>query len=329
MLLFPSCNNDGSDNSYEENHNLIGSDIENFLFVGIAGETPSIYSFDLSSHKHKKFWYKPRENVIDYSVSPDFKKAYFLTALSIEEGGSLPLIRKLKLYLIDLKTSEVKHIKNFGNVGQVITNWEDDNTYGIIINTFDVLIATELNQTKQLYNSFGKLLIDESKTFDILKDGFPVTSRVKKNLESPSGRFLIREDADKKIFLLNDKTTNQIDTVKSDSMFISDFRFSDNIKYLIVNFLSGESNQGFNNSDSSLTLVYSLTNKKNIREWKNKGKSNFMLINQYLVFDTGIGTESKILIYNFSEDKVIHSINIRGGCGLKNIPGKIIYNVVD
>jgi hypothetical protein len=329
FVIFISCNNDSSDERFSEDFNSDENDVSHFIFVGIAGETPSLYSFDFSSLKHKKFWYKPRENVIDYSVSPDFQKAYFLTALSIEEGGSLPLIRKLKLYLADLRTSEVKHIKNFGNVGQIITTWEDENTYRIILNTFDIFIATELNQVKQLYNGFGKLLIDESKTFDILKDGFPATYRMKKKYESPSGRFVIKEDPDRQFFLLDDKTTKQVDTLGTDSMFINDFWFSPNDRYVVANFVSGEINPLINNVDSSLTLIYSLSNKKNIRVWTQKGKSNFMLINRYLVFEKGSGTESKILIYDIKEDKVIHSINIRGGCGLKNIPGVVVYDVVD
>ncbi len=329
FVIFISCNNDSADDRYSEDFNSNENYISHFIFVGIAGKTPSLYSFDLSTHKHKKFWYKPRENVIDYSVSPDFQKAYFLTALSIEEGGSLPLIRKLKLYLADLRTSEVKHIKNFGNVGQIITAWEDENTYRIIINTFDTFIATELNQVKQLYNGFGKLLIDESKTFDILKDGFPSTFRMKKKYESPSGRFIIKEDSEKKFFLLNDRTTKQVDTLKADSMYISDFEFSRSDNYIVARFVSGEPNTVTNSVDSSLTLIYSLSNKKNIREWKHKGISNFIIINRFFVFDMGSGTESKILVYDVRADKVIHSINIRGGCGLKNIPGVVVYDVVD
>ncbi|QQS36319.1 MAG: hypothetical protein IPM56_19100 [Ignavibacteriales bacterium] len=330
LIIFSSCEKSPDTNEFVNDPDSIG--LSSFLFVGIIGETPSLYKYDFETGKYKKFWYKPRENVIEYSVSPDFKKAFFFSALSIEEGGSLPLIRKVKLYLADLTTFEVKHIKNYGNVGQVITSWEDENTFKVILNSFDIIVATELNQTTQLYNSFGKLLIDESKTFDIIKDGFPSPLKNKKYFESPSGRFKVTPDDNKMTLVLNDLKTNQVDEFGSDSLFNHQVSFNPNEKFLIANFFS-ESDLMLSRSpepvDTSSIIVYSLSNKKLQREWKGSGPKNFFAAGDYLVFDDGIKNTSSIIIYNLGEDKIVTTIKVNSGCGIKNIPGVTIYDVVD
>jgi hypothetical protein len=324
ILAFVSCNSDSSDSPGDNKYKSPNADINKFLFVGIADKTPSLYLYDLSQNKYKRFWYQPRENVIDLSVSPDFQKAFFVTALSVEEGGSLPLIRKVKLYLIDLVLMKITHIKKYGNAGQIITNWEDENNFKIVINTFDKIIATDINQTTQLYNSFGKLLVDESKTFDLLKDGYPALPKPKRNYESPSGEYYLQLSGDRQFFLLNERRTNQQDTIKTSKLLTNQFAWSYNEKYLAVNFVSGNSVL-----DTSSILVYSLSNKKVQKEWKGNGIKNFYLLNKLLIFDNGIGQESELIIYNCGTNKVINKIRIKGGCGLKNIPGIRTYDVVE
>lgn len=332
-LVFISCNNE-SDESGGDKHfkPLPTTNVEKILFVGVKGETPSVYIYDLKQNKYKVFWYKPRETVIDLSVSPDFMKAYFITALSIEEGGTLPLIRKVKLYLVDLKLLRITHIKNFGNTGQIITKWEDENNYTIIMNTIDKVIATDVNQTTQLFNNFGKLLIDESKTFDILKDGFPQPPKTKTNYESPSMRYVIQESAERNAYHLTDRTTKEKDSISSVPLYTNQLSWSYDDKFVTANFYDVNLNNpdgAVTKIDSSSIVIYSLTDKKIQREWNGTGLKNFTLLNDLLLFDSGFGELSELLIYNLKTDEVTNTIHLRGGCGLKNIPGLLVFDVVD
>ena len=40
----------------------------------------------------------------------------------------------------------------------------------------------------------------------------------------------------------------------------------------------------------------------------------------YLIFDDGFNVRSQLIIFNFRSGQIIDSVNISGGCGLKNIP---------
>lgn len=333
LLIFISCNTDSNESNGDKHFKPVPfQNVEYFLFVGTKSETPSLYKYDLKQNKHKPFWHKPRETVIDLSVSPDFMKAFFITALTIEEGGALPLIRKVKLYLVDLKSSEVKHIMNYGNTGQIITKWEDENNYKIVLNTIDKIIATDINQTTQLFNSFGKLLIDESKTFELLKDGYPQPSKAKVNYESPSMRYSIQESGERIAYYLNDKKTKQQDTLNSQPFFTNQFAWSYDDKFVAANFYDVNLNNPDSTKmiiDSSSIIIYSLADKKIQREWKGNGLKNFTLLNHLLIFDNGFGKQAELVIYNINTDKVINNIIISGGCGLKNIPGLSTFKVND
>lgn len=329
LLIFNSCKSESSE-FRNDNFNPVKIEAGSILFVGMIGETPSLYTYDIVKNEYQQFWYKPREIVVDLSISPNFMKAFFITALSIEEGGSLPLIRKVKLYLVDLNTMEVTHIKNYGIAGQIITSWEDENNYKIVINTLDKIIATDINQSTQLFNVFGKLLIDETKTFDLLKDGYPQPQKVKKNNESYSKRYFLQVSDDNRTYLLNDRSTNMNDTIASYPLQVNQFTWSYDDKYITANF--NYQNIDYSGGDSMYTssiIFYSLNNKRIQREWKGPGIKNYYQLNELVIFDNGLGHESELVIYNLETDKVINHIRINEGCGLKNIPGRLTYGVVE
>ncbi len=70
----------------------------------------------------------------------------------------------------------------------------------------------------------------------------------------------------------------------------------------------------------STIYVYDVVNQKTVKKWDSEDKMNFIIANELLIFDTSVYNQSSIVVYNFSNDEDVNRIQIRGGCGIINIP---------
>ena len=297
---------------------------EGFLFVGIIVHKPGIYKYDVIKKKQTEFWSNYNEQVVDLTYSLDGKYAFFLTAGYFGKKSFLPYITRVKLYLIDLDSSRVIFIKNFGNGAQVFTQWQSDSNFKIIFNKPDKIVPTYINQQIYICNVFGKELLNEIQTYDLTKSPYPRPQRNTLNYESPGGDYkIISTSTDSTNLYLEDTYEKSYDFVASNSQKLNKFAWSYDGSYLIVSTIditAGNKTLISGNLATSNLYIYDVDQKKIVKVWKGSGIKNFFLRNDFLIFDNGFDEKSSITIFNYRKLKVYDVIKLKSGCGLRNIP---------
>ena len=69
----------------------------------------------------------------------------------------------------------------------------------------------------------------------------------------------------------------------------------------------------------SSLYVYDLAHKQIDFKMEGEGRMNFIIANDFLIFDDGIGNKSSIVIVDLKSNNEINRISINGGCSLQSI----------
>ena len=263
------------------------------------------------------FWNSNDERVINLITSPDQTSAFFLTKRKQRLRSSQPAIERGKLYRIDYELNKVEFITQLEDGIQIIAYWLDDDRFALIINSIDKTIASYVNKNTQLYNRFGKLLSDKTEIFDLTKDGYPVTKMPDPEFNSPNEMFTLIEKNDS--LLVQQNSSKKVHPINIRSKKAVQLGWAENNRNLIL--LLNDKNQ-VNESDGlsqSLLAIYDLKEKKIKKIFNDVPLRHFVLIGDFLIFDSGIGRDSHIRIFNLSSMSDFRTIKINGGCSLKNI----------
>lgn len=319
-MILISCDNESSDNENLKDYRATVEttalkNIEYFFFVGKAGWETGLYKYNLNDNEYELFWSAAKENVVQLLYSDNLEYAFFITARRIGTKRGVSFIRRIKLYSLDLGNSSVELIREIGDAVQLLANWLDNN-FKIQLTQFDMKIASHIKKINQIYSPFGKLLKEETETFDFIKDSYPQFEMKHTSLISPSGNFGITQSADSvflsiagvegKVFI--DSTTSKINKGK----WNSDERY--------VFFTADPISENKFKKIPSTIYVYDIVNQKTVKKLDSQDKINFFIANELLIFDTRVNYQSSIVVYDFSKDEDVNKIRIRGGCGIINIP---------
>lgn len=323
IIAFVSCSDDKNSNPDEESLN---KEIKNarltefldFYFVGNYAGRPSIFRYDHLTDKYKVFWHSEDERVIDLLISPDNKSGYFITKRKQRLKSSQPAIEKGKLYRIDFEIKKVESITQLEDGIQVIPFWIDNDRFTLVINSIDKTIASYINKNTQVYNRFGKLLSDNTDVYDLTKDGYPITKLPSLKYNSPNEMFSVIEKKDS-IIIRQQKSKKEIKIGISSNKIIN-LGWADNNKHLILLLKSKEQqSQTSNDLEKTDLTIYDLQKKKIVKKFETPGYKRFVLIGDFLIFDSGIGKDSYIEIFKLESLSNYKTIKINGGCGLRNI----------
>jgi hypothetical protein len=307
------------DNLTNEIANAKLSVFSELFFVGNYSGNPSIYIFISDSKKVNVFWNKNDEQVIDLLVSPDRKAAYFLTKQKQKLKSSQPAIEQGRLYHIDFETKKVESVAKFEEGIQLISFWNDNDRFTVVINSVDKTIASYINKNIQVYNRFGKLLSDNSEIFDLTIDGYPLTKLPALKYTSPNQLFTVVQKNDS-IQIKRNKIIKNIPTrfVNKD---LTQIEWAENNKLVILKMkpksISKQQTAGYNNF---LLVIFDIKKEKTLKIFDDDGYKNFVLIGDFLIFDSGFGKDSNVIIYKLNPLEEVNTIKINGGCGLRNIP---------
>ncbi len=298
--------------------------LQNFLFVGTIDNKAGLYKYNIKEKKYTKFWSNGSQNVVELSYSKDMKTAFFLTARHYGKRGVFPYITDVKLYLSSSDSSNVSLLKKIGSGMQVFTKWGMDNTYKVILNSFDKTIANYVHQHVQIFNMFGKELLDKTNTYNIVKDGYPKPPGIIINKVSPDKKYFLSSAGKDtiSIFINNPGNGNNVFIVKG-TQKLNQLRWvgeDKSVVFTTINITPNNNTLYKKKPETSKLFIYSIQSKKVIKQWNGGGVKNFFIYGKTLVFDNGFDNNSSIYIYNLNKNKMIDSVKIKGGCGLKNIP---------
>jgi len=292
-----------------------------FYFVGKALYTPGIYKYSFYSKKRKIIWSSKNQRVIVLSYSDNLKNAFFITAKSYGKLGVFPFVEKIRLYTLETQTGKINFVKVIGSGMEVYTQWETDDTFSIILNSLDENIATYVNQQKQIFNVFGKLLRDETKTYDLTADGYPSLTKKEREGLSPNAKYFFTVKTDSiNVYTISSGKENK--EIISTSQVLRKFEWEERNKLIFTTADLTPANKTLysKNPETSKIIIYSPETDEILKFWEGGGVKNFLIMNNKLIFDTGFENESKINLIDLETFKQFDVIKIQGGCGIKYIP---------
>lgn len=319
-IILISCKDSSDDRLIELHHNKEIKhfpDVEEFYFVGATELNPGVYVHNLKSGKSKIFWNSRTETVIDFASDSYFKTAFFITAIRYGIAGSFPFVEKARLYRIDPEKRKAEFLKDIGNVIQIYSYWTDEGNFNLTINTFDPKVNTYVIQTKQVYNQFGRLLSDLSETSDLMISGYPVIKLKDLRTTSYDERFRLFNVSDS-VFIRDTRTKEKIFVQQSNQKLTEIEWVMD--KSLVI-FSSVKPSQENVRTDFSASLnIFDFNKKEIIKTHLSSSLYRFAVTNDFLIFETGFQSNSKIHIIRLPGLEQYQIINIKGGCGLRGIP---------
>ena len=337
LLFIICCNNNpdvwqkpGSENKNSLNAQIAGEEFDQFLFVGMINKNPGIYKYDVNQQEYSVFWYKRYEKVVKLYYSEDRRSAFFVTVRNSGRRGILPFIEDIKIYLININTDKVKFIGKIGSGVQVFTGWDTKDSFKISLNYIDKRNPHFVHQRNVIFDITGQKILDEIKTFNIIKEGYPRPEKLEQETTKGNYKIFTTTGDLTSIFLVNIKNddTTLITTIDQK---LNEVRWSKDMKILVFSTISSfhSTNNELANPDSSTSklFIYSLENKRIIKLFEGNGIKNFFIINNWVIFDDGFNGNSHINIYNFINLEMIKKISVRGGCGSQNIPQISDYNI--
>lgn len=289
------------------------------FFVGNYQSKPSIYRYDASEEKAKVFWHDDDERVINLLVNNQRNVAYFITKRQQRLKSSQPAIERGKLYHLDIEAKKVLLVTQLEDGIQIIPYWTDDNRFTLVVNSIDKTIASYINKNTQVYNRFGKLLSDQNEIFDLNKDGYPIARLPSLKTSSPNGLFSVTDKNDSIQIIQSGKNVTLGTGLTGQR--IKNIGWAENNKHLILLLSDKKSPDKKQNEKVANTLViFDLQLKKIIRTFTEPGSKYFVLIGDFLIFESGFGKDSFIEIFNLKSLEENKKIKISGGCGIRNIP---------
>lgn len=291
--------------------------VDGFYFVGETELNPGVYQFDIETRKSKIFWNSRTEKVIDLAVSEDFKTAFFITATRFGLAGSFPFLEKARLYRINPEINKAEFVRDIGNIIQFYTYWTEEGNYSLTINYFDSKVNTYIIQNKQLYNQFGRILSDQFETSDLMISGYPILKSKDIRLTSYDGRYKIFNVSDS-VFIRDNKTRIKIFVRETDQKLNGIEWIPD--KSIVVFSTLKKAQEAVNISDMASLNLFDLNGKKLLKTFQGSALYRFAVTNEFLIFESGFQSSSRINILELSELGQYAVINIKGGCGLRNIP---------
>lgn len=263
------------------------------------------------------FWNSNEERVINLIASPNQTSAFFITKRKQRLKSSQPAIERGKLYRIDYDLGKAEFITQLEDGIQIIAYWLDDNRFALVINSIDKTIASYINKNTQLYNRFGKLLSDKTEIFDLTKDGYPVTKLPEPKYISPNEMFTVFEKNDSVVVKQNSSQKEIRTSFFNKKIF--QIAWAENNRNLIMLLSDEKDYNDKDDSKNSIIAVYDLKEKKSKKIFNDVAVKNFVLIGDFLIFDSGLGRDSYIRIFNLSSMSDFKTIKVNGGCSLKNI----------
>ena len=292
---------------------------DHFLFVGYYYGKPSVYKYQLENQKFKIRWNDYKESVIILLFDPDKPASFFLTARGYGKAENHAYVNRIKLYRYDNKSGEITFVEEIGNGIQVTAEWNEVGNLEVHYTAVDKTVASFINKFRKVYNSYGTLIDDEMRAYDLAKEGYPELIPRRSSTISPSGNYGITINEDS--LFVKTAESNEKDFIDSISHNINNVGWNYDENFVFVSTLDLTSKVRKNKMLQTSELVaYDIKDKNLVAKWTGSGYKNFQALNDYLVFDNGFSNKSSICIYNYVKQDTLDVIKIYNGCGLSFIP---------
>jgi hypothetical protein len=286
------------------------------IFLGAARNAPSIYLYSPEEEHIHELWKPVKEKIIELSYSPDRSSGFFITAAKTGVKGVFPYINAIKLYVINNDTL-ISLAKELGNAVQIYTKWETNNAFRIITNVMNDNNPSQIIQTAQIYNTYGKLFEQEEKVYNLLQEGYPQPLKEDPEYISPHNEYeVITKSSEKDSLFFIYRSTGRKYFLLSTQSIINNIIWSPDLLNVVIELVPEEASV---NGAAADILLYSIKDKKITENWKGNTPGGFFVKNNLLVFDRGRGNKASIIFYDLNTGRGIDTISMKGGCSLRTI----------
>lgn len=317
----------------KKNKEKVDDNYSRIIFPGSFYGQPILYSYNLLTSRTKPFWSPGRKKVVDLSYSEDKTFAFAIALSDYGSIGGAPFFKNAVVYKIDMFDFKVEAVDSLESGLQIYTDWENDHLYKATANYVDKKYSAYIVMNSKIYNKFGKILLDEKKSFDLIKDGYPAPVKPALKNISPDEAYSIsvkfNKDSARALFLKDVKGEKEIELFGGYPK-LKRIEWTIDGRHLIFSAAKEAAAEKLNTKKKDaepldVLVIYSLAENKIIAEARGENYNNFYVRDDLLFYDEGYGASSKIIIYDLSAEKPYNVIQIPGGCGVRNIPEKGLY----
>lgn len=298
----------------------VHDDFNNVMFVARYQGRPSVYNFNLITKKINPAWSRWSRKVVSVSHSASNANIFFTTALSYGQQGSFPYVRDPRLYIYKSTDNQTNEIDEYGNCLQLYTYWENRDTFKVNITKPDSINTEKIVQKIYSYDTEGKYGTSKTRSFGLIKEGFPKPPQIKPDFISQQKSRQIRtvqQGAESFVYLKNLHDYSEV-MICSFSGKLLDAKWSQEDRLL---FLRIENKIPFKKSFkiSYELMVIDTEEKRIIRSFNNPRFQNILVHGLLLFFDDVSSGYSKINLFDCLNNTIYHAIEVPGGCGINSL----------
>lgn len=295
----------------------------NVPFVGNFLGKPSLYTYNIKYKNTELLWSQKDGKVVSLNLSETADHAFIATAISSGKFGGLPFIKNVNLFLLHRIEDNIDPIDELGDGYQFYTYWNAPDSFCVNISFSDSNNPRIIYQRIRSYDLFGKKKSSSERSFDIVKQGFPVAPSRKPLLTSPNLNYELRivRNNDQSIFYLKNFADKSEILISSINEKVKDIRWSSdgNFFFVVTEFKARINKRNF--EPRSHIFMVDAANKKVKKILEGRRFENLLVRGKLVFFDELFNGTKRIVIYDFRNKKHFGYIELPGGCGLNTLNG--------
>ncbi len=295
----------------------------NTLFVAKQDGMPSLFSINLPGRKISPVWSDWGEDVVSLDQSPNMNNVFFLTVNGISKKGSLGNLNDARLYNFYRPENRVKMIDYLKNGVQYYSYWSGGNRFMMSFTRLDSASNQSVTQNISVYDTTAEKIKSETRTYNLLKEGFPNPPKLNEDYTSEMNKYavFVKKESDGKsgIYIKKTYTTDEFPLVKTGGELKS-IAWSSDDTYLFFIYSDITQISKKQSKKERFLIIYDADSKKIIRKFDPQDFRSISVQGRLLIIETGSGSDSKILFYDYKNDKPYYALSVDGGCAIKNLP---------
>jgi len=293
---------------------FVADNLNELLTVGMYKGKSALYKYDIIDRKRSLFWQHWNRRIIDIKYSYDLSKAFVLCSSKIGEINQFPYVFNLRLIFVDLNDNEVREIYKELDLLEAKIDWVNKAQLLLQYNKWDLKDSRKVNRNEIYFDLNGNKISEKRKAFDLLDQGYPKFINSKIYASFSERRIFYFESFQKKwIYLLD---SNPI-FVFEDSSEIYDCKWNQDES--LMAFATTEKNSA---KGEYKLFCYQEKYFKLSKIYRDTVEFSFELRGDVLLYDEGLGDESRIYVYNAYADSIQSVIKDKNGVALRNLRSK-------
>jgi hypothetical protein len=301
----------------------VEDNFSNILLVARDENRTSVHSFNLQEKKTYSIWSDWGEDVISLDQSPNKNICFFVTVDGLGKKGSMSYLNDARLYNFIRMDDRIRMIEYLRNGMQYYSLWNAKNRYMTSFVSLDSATNQNVIQNIAIFDSTGAKVQSMAKTFNLIKDGFPAPPQKKLDYSSNMNKYIVYSEKNEKSgldIMVKRAYSNEGAKVVNISGSIHDIAWSSDDKYLFLICSDVKQITKKTAKTDYFYLIYDADSKKIIRKFDPADFRAISVYGRIVAVETGYGSESKILFYDYLKNRNYFELSLSGGCAIKNLP---------